>query len=773
MGLLDIPLFEGPPFATLVFYAVSIAIFLSFVCTSVLGCILLYIYRRVSAVRDGSNTQICTLPSVTKEDIKVGFLFFLCGERWAPEEVVLRLGTLKRILIKTILGNAALHGAAHGIWMVMMDIFNVYTGIISITLFCWLSWIILFPRRRGMDIPAVVFGIRISKDIRPHREVGSDVDGSHSVDADGGEDEDSDTLFDIDFDAIELPMIVLDEDRESRMDAPPSPVRSTPETGPGEHLIRNAGLAPRTGSFSSYRRRNTEEDHLKKSVRFARNGISKLSSNRQFHSFLDLAEIYFVRIAFYLRYQIIKQMYILCISVRKRPLLFSSGMLFFAISTVFLCFTLQGFCIAEYPFSFSTRFTRYFDEDLCLPGPPCIVYATMGAPNASTNIVINFQVSDPSPNLAPGDPRIPQVCYDERDRAGYPLKSYKQCVRAAVTTISTRDMYRKVYRASLDDLKPGQMVYFRAGVGNISSSTAYSKQYKVKLPYGDQFNFIVGGDVGTSLSANLMTKMAASLSPDFAIIGGDIAYANNMPSCCNIWDRFFVSSMADLVTPDDRLIPVATTIGNHEAGIRVPPRDVHFWFHYFTARYAHDEDDWSIWDYFSPGSEANHGAFRSYYHVELGDDTLLLFLDSGMSASVDGAQLAWMENTLASYQDRRKKRFAIYHVPMYMPKDEYLKTSEIMKELWRPLFVQYGVQVAFEHHIHRYFRYLSSDSDGDILHIGGGAWGVPPSQHRTKGNTVYDKTVYKSHVLYVHTGANSTTISALDRNGAIFDIYTL
>jgi acid phosphatase type 7 len=60
-------------------------------------------------------------------------------------------------------------------------------------------------------------------------------------------------------------------------------------------------------------------------------------------------------------------------------------------------------------------------------------------------------------------------------------------------------------------------------------------------------------------------KQAASLSPSFFAIGGDIGYANAFSSCYYRWDQFFRDVETLLVTPSGHMIPILTCIGNHEA----------------------------------------------------------------------------------------------------------------------------------------------------------------------------------------------------------------
>ena len=78
------------------------------------------------------------------------------------------------------------------------------------------------------------------------------------------------------------------------------------------------------------------------------------------------------------------------------------------------------------------------------------------------------------------------------------------------------------------------------------------------------FKFVTGGDMGVSNVAKQITTQAAKTDPDFALLGGDLAYANGRST----------KSLAQLAwttgtnspAPARHLIPIVIVIGNHEMG---------------------------------------------------------------------------------------------------------------------------------------------------------------------------------------------------------------
>lgn len=71
-------------------------------------------------------------------------------------------------------------------------------------------------------------------------------------------------------------------------------------------------------------------------------------------------------------------------------------------------------------------------------------------------------------------------------------------------------------------------------------------------------NFVVGGDLGSTETMFLMSKIAASTSPLFALLGGDISYENAMIPCYCHWDKLLHAWQQWMVTPDGKKILVKT-----------------------------------------------------------------------------------------------------------------------------------------------------------------------------------------------------------------------
>lgn len=53
-----------------------------------------------------------------------------------------------------------------------------------------------------------------------------------------------------------------------------------------------------------------------------------------------------------------------------------------------------------------------------------------------------------------------------------------------------------------------------------------------------KFTMINGGDIGNTKTSAALTRQAIKYAPDLVVLGGDLAYDNNMKHCYYTWDFF-------------------------------------------------------------------------------------------------------------------------------------------------------------------------------------------------------------------------------------------
>jgi len=132
----------------------------------------------------------------------------------------------------------------------------------------------------------------------------------------------------------------------------------------------------------------------------------------------------------------------------------------------------------------------------------------------------------------------------------------------------------------------------------------------------------------------------------------------------------------------------------------------------------------------------------------------MVILDSGHTNLIEGDQQVWLDSALRERTDRPHV-FPVYHVPAYPSVRSFTNViSTRVRESWVPLFEQYGIQLAFEHHDHAYKRTIpiraGEPHPEGIVYLGDGAWGVGVREPRPPGEDWYlAKTAAKHHAILV------------------------
>jgi hypothetical protein len=271
--------------------------------------------------------------------------------------------------------------------------------------------------------------------------------------------------------------------------------------------------------------------------------------------------------------------------------------------------------------------------------------------------------------------------------------------------------------------------------------------------------FVAGGDMMHNREwVDAMNRRAGALEPDFAVLGGDLAYADGVNA--TRWVDWLQSWTLHARGTNARCIPLVVGIGNHEVrggyNGRVP-QDAPYFYGLFRL----------------PGG-------KSSYALDFGNYLSVLMLDSGHTQPVPGAQTEWLQAALAA---RTKQRFLfpVYHYPAYgtaksetnsLPCD--LPRAQVIREHWVPLFERHGVTAVFENDHHNYKRthplrgHQRNDTNG-IVYLGDGAWGVAPRTVPT--NAWYlAHTEPRRHLFLMTLNPDGTArAEAMDAAGEVFD----
>jgi hypothetical protein len=327
-----------------------------------------------------------------------------------------------------------------------------------------------------------------------------------------------------------------------------------------------------------------------------------------------------------------------------------------------------------------------------------------------------------------------------------------------------------IHSIELTNLLPATNYVFRTG----NDAVIYKFQ-TMPAELSDTINFVVGGDMYHDDIEILheTNRQAAKTAPLFVLVGGDIAYAADkkiglLPRWTHAWIDLMVGQKPDrwlewlkawkkdMITPDGRLIPMLPVLGNHDTSGRFDqtPKEAPFFYALFAM----------------PGSQG-------YNVLDFGNYMSIILLDSGHTHTIDGKQTAWLRSVLTERQ-QVPHTFAVYHVPAFPSvrkfNDEYC--SQVRKN-WTPLFDEFRLTAAFEHHDHCYKRTFpikngQYDRRG-VVYFGDGAWGVekPRKPRRLSQKWYLAHVAPERHFISIALRGDQRWATAINSQGKIVDEF--
>ena len=307
-----------------------------------------------------------------------------------------------------------------------------------------------------------------------------------------------------------------------------------------------------------------------------------------------------------------------------------------------------------------------------------------------------------------------------------------------------------LHTIELQNLLPDTKYQFRIGS---NKTPLYFRTMPLDLTA--PIRFIAGADAnnGHQKRFRAMCQQAAKQNPRFAIIGGDIAYSiphkdKEVPEDFSRWKNFFRCWSEEMKTPDGCIIPLFTSIGNHEAHGKNNP----------LAEKAP-----LFYTFFDKG----------YYDFGFGNYAHFTFLDSGHTNAIKGKQTDWLKTNLQNHK-YFLHRFVTYHVGAYPSTGKFNDhLRKAVREHWVPLFEKYRIHACFEGHDHAYKRTHplkngKIDPSG-VVYFGDGSWGVSP---RAVKHAPYIATAKASQqVLVVELSNLGRKFWAIDPDGKLIDYY--
>jgi hypothetical protein len=375
---------------------------------------------------------------------------------------------------------------------------------------------------------------------------------------------------------------------------------------------------------------------------------------------------------------------------------------------------------------------------------PRHVYLTWQG-DTSRTITVNYQTFGP--------PGASTVYYDTKPRNGRATDYRFMAVGNSHQLPGLADE-RKIHWVELENLTPGATYYFVAG--NPHDGFTTERKFRT-MPSGSQsLRFVTGGDMGVSADMALLLQQAAKVSPDFGLVGGDIAYANDALTNYTRWDVWLDAWQTNMITPGGYTVPMVLAIGNHETKSRMPPAltNAQFYFRYF----AQDRE-------------------RSYFSRTFGKNLVMFLLDSGHVSPHDGEQAVWLDAQLTAHRNV-PHRFAVYHVPLYPSHRAFDGTNSVKgRQAWLPILDQHQLTTAFENHDHTFkrthrLRENRPDPNG-TLYLGDGCWGMSARTVDANRRWYEAKAASIQHFWQVDVRRKRVEYRALNKEGRIFDVYPL
>lgn len=285
-----------------------------------------------------------------------------------------------------------------------------------------------------------------------------------------------------------------------------------------------------------------------------------------------------------------------------------------------------------------------------------MVYATLPE-NATNSVFINFHINLDSCESQQCDPKFEYSQYTNQtsDQTWNQVNVIKGEYESPLSEYSRRH----IFTVLLDSLQLNTTYVFK--ITEKSWNNDQSKLYSYKTFDTNNIVIINGGDVGNSeLAIKMNTNVVNKIKADMIMIGGDIAYDNNMPECYQAWDYILLRlphNYFDESSSTTRVIPLVFAAGNHDVGV----------MSYGEQKITYNAHEPVFKHYFPQNT--NEGLVpklkerSTYFYHEISDKLLILSLDVGYEATMEGEQKKMIDDVLS--KSKAKIKMAQFHGPIY------------------------------------------------------------------------------------------------------------
>jgi len=259
-------------------------------------------------------------------------------------------------------------------------------------------------------------------------------------------------------------------------------------------------------------------------------------------------------------------------------------------------------------------------------------------------------------------------------------KTYKANTEVLeATDIPRAEVVSKYHSVTFSDLLPDTTYAYRVGNGRIWSEWIHFKT----APEGEQpFSFLYVGDTQNYIMElwSRLIRAGYQKAPEagFIVHAGDLVnYAHDEGE----WHEWFMAGSFI-----HRMLPSASTPGNHEYQARSAEEQA------ASERYLSVQ-----WEpTFTLPDNGPDGLRETVYYLDY-SSMRLISLNSNVQQE---EQVAWLEDVLAN--NPKKWTVITYHHPLYSASSG--RNNEELRELWKPIFDKYQVDLVIQGHDHSYAR---------------------------------------------------------------------
>ncbi|MBO0842931.1 MAG: metallophosphoesterase family protein, partial [Nocardioides sp.] len=267
-------------------------------------------------------------------------------------------------------------------------------------------------------------------------------------------------------------------------------------------------------------------------------------------------------------------------------------------------------------------------------------------------------------------------------------------LKAAADSISSLRVDSVYHHVDLTDLTPGTQYYYRLSHGG---GTPVTGSFTTATETPGKFRFAAFGDMGVEADAATNVRLVQAQGAEFAILVGDIAYADTGGmgvSSASQQDFTTWDALLAQIEPSARQIPWMTTVGNHE----MENGNGELGYDGYRARFRHPVNG-------APGGKETYSFVRgnvAFIALDGNDATYEYTRNKGyLGATLDD----WLTQRLASYRSRDDIDFILvgFHQCAYCTNVAHASDGGI-RDRWERIFDQFEVDVVINGHNHCYER---------------------------------------------------------------------